>query len=305
MDKKNLKKVIFTTITGGYDYIPQPRVIAKDFEYILFTNDMPEQQLGVWQVRHIPYKSSNNVKLSRWVKTHPHILLDSYDVSLYHDCNVIVDKHEYFDRINELIEENTPIAFMSHIFRHCIYEEGFEVMYLNIEKVLKVLREMAHIKHDNYPVNNGLVEANCIYRNHHDPKVIQFCEKWWYMIDNYTQRDQLSCNYVAWKCGLEIEYILPKGNSTRNHPYIHCNKHQQKKINIDKIIWYGSMKDRFKSHAQKHYNRFVSSKCFSTTELFSYAMIIIIRKYYSMVALKYKVATKIKNAFSEYRTKHK
>lgn len=287
--RKSIKKVIYTTITGDYDKLPQPIIIANDFDYILFTNDMPEQQFGVWQVRHIPYQNSNNVKLSRWVKTHPHILLKEYDVSLYHDGNVIIDNNAFYNRINQLIDENTLAAFMCHLYRHCIYEEGFEVISLDLDKIGKVLREIAHIKHDGYPPDNGLVEANCILRRHHDASVIKFCEEWWYMINHYAQRDQLSCNYVAWKCGIDIEYILPSGFNTRNHPYLHCNKRKNIQ-NIRKIIWW-SLKDQFCSHARKYYDRFVSSQSRSFQEYYSFLMVILIRKYYGIVSIKYRVST--------------
>lgn len=278
---------------GKYDQIQQPEIIAEGYDYILFTNDIPEQRLGVWQIRNIPYKCDNNTKLARWVKTHPHILLKDYDVSLWHDCNVQVDEPKYFERINELISENVPIASMVHIYRHCIYDEAFEILYLNIDNINHVLHEVRFIKHNGYPSKNGLTETNCILRRHNEKKVRFFCEEWWHMINRFSKRDQLSCNYVAWKCGLEIKYILPSGYSTRNHPYVHCTNHIQKK-NIDDVIWYGSLKDRFKKHVQKHYNRFVNSKPYSLEEYYSYLVIIILRKYYSMVSLKYKISTLIK-----------
>ena len=298
MNELNLrnKKVIYTAMTGQYDKIFQPSVIAKGFDYIMFTNDLPEQKHGIWQIRNIPYQNSNNTKVARWVKTHPHILLSEYDVSLWHDGNVEVDSPQYFNRINKLISDKILIASMDHIHRHCIYDEAFEIIYLNLDRIGKVLREIAHIKHDGYPINNGLIETNCILRHHNDPKVIQFCENWWTMIDRYSLRDQLSCNYVSWKFGLEIVHILPNSYSTRNHPSIHCNKHV-KKINLNDIIWYGSLKDRFAERIHNHYNRFINSKNYSLKENFSYIIIIAIRKYFSLVVIKYKLGTWLKTCY--------
>ena len=286
-------------MTGNYDELRQPTVIAEGFDYVLFTNDMPEQRIGIWQVRNIPYINRNNTRVARWVKTHPHVLLCEYDVSLWHDANVQVDKPEYFHQIKELISSKVLIASMDHIHRHCIYKEAFEIIYLNLDKMKKVLQEIAHIKHNGYPINNGLIETNCILRFHKDHKVIQFCENWWTMIDRYSSRDQLSFNYVAWKCDMDIMLILPQGSSTRNHPYIHCNMHQRRST-IDDIIWYGSIKDKFATHAQKYYIQFTSSKKYSIAEYYSYAMMYIIRKYYSLVEKKYKIATRIKKALSHY-----
>ena len=65
-------------------------------------------------------------------------------------------------------------------------------------------------------------------------------------------------------------------------------------------IWYGSIKDKFATHAQKYYSQFTSSKKYSIAEYYSYAMMYIIRKYYSLVEKKYKIATRIKKALSHY-----
>lgn len=289
-------KVIYSAMTGQYDEVLQPKIIAEGFDYILFTNDYTEGKYGIWQVRNIPYHSSNNTKVARWVKTHPHLLLPEYDVSLWHDGNVQVDSIDYYCRINELISENVLMASMDHIHRQCIYDEAFEIMYLNIDSICHVLNEVCHIKHDDYPTQNGLIETNCILRMHQDQSVIEFCEGWWAMIDRYSLRDQLSCNYVAWKLGLDIKYILPQGFSTRNHPYIHCNKHQRK-TTIDDVIWYGSLKDRFAAYVRKHYDKFIYSKKYSFKEYYSYIMIIIIRKYYSLVVMKYKLGTWLKTQY--------
>lgn len=294
MDINNYKKVIYTTITGGYDQIFQPNIIAEDFDYILFTNDIPEQQLGMWKVKAIPYNDKNNIKLSRWVKTHPHTLLPEYDYSLYLDSNIIVDQYKFFDRINELIKNNTQLGIMNHLHRNCIYEEGFEVLYLNLAQVSKVMREMVHIKHQGYPVHNGLVEANCILRSHHDQLVKQFCEDWWYMIDHYAQRDQLSCNFVAWKCGLTIEHILPLGYNTRNHPYIHCVRHNPRH-DINRLIWYDPLKEYFKKHAKPYYQRFIAAPNYSFKEFLNFIMVILIRKYYSLIMIKYRLSTRLKS----------
>lgn len=290
------KFVIYTALVGNYDTICQPKVIAEDFDYVLFTNDIPEQRLGVWQVKGIPYHHKNNTKVARWVKTHPHLLLQEYEVSLWHDANVHVDQQDYFIRIRELIDKGVLIASMDHVIRHCIYEEGFTVLYSNLDKVGKVMREMAHLKHDGYPVNNGLTETNCMLRRHQESRVNQFCDGWWAMIDKYSLRDQLSCDYVARKYRLKIEHILPEGLNARKHFSIHCEGHQSHN-DINRMIWVNPLGARFKVQSKKFYDSFISSENYSFKEFFSLLTIVIIRYYFSLVTVKYRICTRLKRSF--------
>jgi hypothetical protein len=49
-------------------------------------------------------------------------------------------------------------------------------------------------------------------------------EKWWEMILNYSRRDQLSFNYIAWKYNLN--YTTLPWNEIENN-FIHLNKHNK------------------------------------------------------------------------------
>ena len=54
MGKMN-RYVIYTAVVGNYDEIKQPQVVDNRFDYILFSNDIKEKNVGIWQVRPIPY----------------------------------------------------------------------------------------------------------------------------------------------------------------------------------------------------------------------------------------------------------
>jgi len=53
-------------------------------------------------------------------------------------------------------------------------------------------------------------------------------EKWWNEINNFSQRDQLSLNFVIWKEGIKIKYIskafileyFKKTKHLKNYRYI-------------------------------------------------------------------------------------
>lgn len=50
-----------------------------------------------------------------------------------------------------------------------------------------------------YPENNGLISTGVILRRHNDPKIIETMDAWWNEVENFSKRDQMSFNYIAWK----------------------------------------------------------------------------------------------------------
>ena len=57
---------IYTALTGGYDTLRQPESVRKDADYFCFSNDIPEEHVGVWQIRPITFSGSNPVLASRF-----------------------------------------------------------------------------------------------------------------------------------------------------------------------------------------------------------------------------------------------
>ena len=62
--------------------IPQPEVVDERFDFVLFTNEVDEAKVGVWEVRPIDYKNRDTTRVARYIKTHPESLLPEYNVSV-------------------------------------------------------------------------------------------------------------------------------------------------------------------------------------------------------------------------------
>ena len=221
-----MKKVVYSAIVGDYDSIVQPLVLAEEFDYILFSNDIHESHIGVWQIRKIPYYNKDNIRIARWVKTHPYTLLQDYKYSIWIDSNVIIKSEEVYKHTDNLFNQGVLISSMAHYERTCIYEECLEVAVKKRDSLHKILPEYLFLKHHQYPYMNGLCETNFVFRNHQDPKIQKLCEDWWKMIDKFSRRDQLSFNYVIWANKLSLDLFLGKMYCTRNHPFFECHLHK-------------------------------------------------------------------------------
>ena len=213
-------------MVGGYDEIMQPVVVDDRFEYILFSNDIKEDRVGVWQVRPIAYTNPDNTRICRYVKTHPEELLLGYDASVWMDSNIRIMTSAVYERIIELYESGSVIASMNHPLRDCIYDEAFEVMYIRYERE-KVVVDWCHkLRKENYPKHNGLYETNVMFRKHNTSLISETNVMWWDCIEKYSKRDQLSFNYVLWKLGVKCECFLGKHKCVHNSTDFSYIEHQ-------------------------------------------------------------------------------
>lgn len=221
---------IYTACIGGYDNIVQPEVINESFDYILFTDEVNVERIGVWQVRNVEYTNSDKTRIARYVKTHPHELLSQYKATLWMDANVQIVSKKIYDRFVLLYEQNMDVASICHPFRNCIYDEAFEVSYSKkygrLEHDYIAIDWCHHIYKEQYPRHNGLYETNILFRRNIDI-VNKANDLWWQCINKYSKRDQLSCNYALWKNKIKMEYYLPVGEHAQHSNGVRYIPHDQ------------------------------------------------------------------------------
>jgi len=221
---------IYTACIGGYDNVVQPEVIDKRFDYILFTDDVKKQRFGVWQVLPVGYTNADKTRIARYVKTHPHELLYQYKATLWMDANVQIVSRNIYERFIQLYEVGADVASICHPFRNCIYDEAFEVSYSKkygrLEHDSIAVNWCHYIYNEQYPRHNGLYETNILYRRKIDV-VNNANNLWWQCINEYSKRDQLSCNYALWKNQIKMEYFLPAGEHALHSNNVRYLPHDQ------------------------------------------------------------------------------
>lgn len=223
--EEEMKKVIYTCITGNYDSLPQPLVTDASFDYICFSNDIKEDKAGIWQVRPIPYCNSDKTRLSRYVKLQPHKVLQEYDVSIWMDANINIIDDRFYSIVNDKIDSGTLMAQVPHPQRDCVYEE-ITKCYKDVRIGLyDALRQRIHLQKEGFPRHFGMMENNLILRRHNDPEVIHISDEWWKEYLKYSLRDQLSLMPVCWKEGFRPDLLLGEGNNARNVPYLAITRH--------------------------------------------------------------------------------
>ena len=231
---------IYTVLAGNsYDSIKQFDSISDDVDYICFVKkgQKNKEVNGIWRVEEIDYDAKDNGRLSRYPKLQPHkTFLSDYEYSLYIDGNIIIKNDYVYQRIDELINCGTKIALLKHPFRDCVYQEAYVCIASMKGGWLDILRQIFFLKRNSIPKHNGLYEANVIFRKHNDADVIAMDELWWETFMKYSKRDQLSLVYALSKYKGKIDFFLPPGQTTRNHPSFEKISHLPQKPSTGKKV---------------------------------------------------------------------
>ena len=208
------KYVVYTSLVGSYDEIRQPLTVDGRFDYILFSDSLSVDRIGVWQVHPIPQLEGNDRLRSRYVKCHPAKVLSDYEASMYIDANIQIAAQGVYDRFYELIKDGVEWGGIQHPDQDCSYEEICAIVDLKWVHDYDVVDWYGRMKKDGFPEDWGLYENNVIFRRH-TSKVSDIGDFWWQTLINGCKRDQFSLMYALWKFRPSMAYFLPKGEFPR------------------------------------------------------------------------------------------
>jgi hypothetical protein len=198
------KNCVFTAIIGDYDgLISSIYPKLPDWDYICFT-DNADIKSDFWRVIYINNDIKSyieNIKLARYYKTNFYKYLSSYENLIWTDARITItnDINEYLKNL-----EDNDIVFLKHPDASNILQEFDRVVKGNIEKQKMIDNIKQRYAEFGYNYDNGLISSGVmLFKN--NKKTIKFFSEWWYEIENYSHRDQLSGNFVLWR-NSEIKY---------------------------------------------------------------------------------------------------
>lgn len=229
-----MKKVIYTTIFGGYDNLVEPHYKPEGWDFICFTD--ADLKSDTWKIVKKPLVYTDNTRTAKRFKVLPHEYLDKYDYSIFIDGNMTI-RNNPDDLIDKYLS-NSNVAFFDHSqnildSNNCAYKEADYIFYLGQknngnykDNPVLIQNQMNRYKKEKYPENNGLITGMVILRKHNKTDCKKVMSKWWEEIKYNSKRDQLSFNYSAWKTGVKFNYM--DGDSRDNKYFISLGKHTGK-----------------------------------------------------------------------------
>lgn len=214
-------KVIYTCVTNNYDFIKHSYYNTQDFDYVYFgetpINDPNWIFIDISKI--IPILGiKDNIKISRFFKTHPHIFFKNYEMSLWIDGNIdIID--DPIDICNLLYDEDYMLI-SKHPQRDSVYSQVQVCKAMNKDKIENINKLIQYLKQNGFKDSTGLVQSGLIVRKHNNKQCIELMQNWWKLIKEFSCRDQLSFNYCIQK--LHANILIIEWNNFQNK-YIQWN----------------------------------------------------------------------------------
>ena len=215
--RRRKKIAIYTAICSGYDSIKLPNTLDSRFDYILFS-DKPAPDTGVWQVRPITYYHQDAARRARYVKTHPHLLLDDYDIAIWIDAHIMI-LGDIYPMVASFLASKSPVGAVPHPGRTSVYEELEACIQRKIDDAETMREQIARYRAAGFD-HSDLIETNLMMFCLPDERTRAFLDIWWREIDSHSKRDQLSVNYALEKAEIRWHRLTQRPQSARDHPQL-------------------------------------------------------------------------------------
>jgi hypothetical protein len=217
----NLRLCVYTCLIGATEMLnEQPVAAASSIPFICFTDD-PDRRSQTWQMRPIsPLFELDPVRSQRAVKLRPHEYLPNFDVSLYIDNSVLLDKLP-----EDLIAEHLPqsgLCLAEHSFRDTVLDEFLAVSTDGLDDQTRIFEQLNH-----YALScpDVLQEkpywGGILLRDHRNPALRDMLELWFAHVQRYSRRDQLSINFALRRAGLTPDVLSIDNHRSSYHTWPH------------------------------------------------------------------------------------
>lgn len=226
------KIVVYTAITNNRDPL-QNEQNTKGADFICFTDDSNSKS-DTWQIRkacNLFLDPNRNAKIHKilahkYLNKYKYIIWMDANVSLAVSARILVDKY---------LKKNKIALFKHNTGRDCIYEEAETCKNLKLDSISLIDEQTAYYKKEGCPEHGGLFECTILLRKN-CKEVIRFNDFWWAEICRYSERDQLSFNYLLHKLNIKVgsmagDIINNKYFKKVLHPRPVTNKEENDKKN--------------------------------------------------------------------------
>lgn len=189
---------IYTAIFSQYDELKEPRIITPGWRYICYTDQ--DLKSDIWEVQKMPLLPEGPQRTARYYKIlfHRHI---KDDQSIYVDGSFLIncDLNDWWKRFTP------PMTCIKHPIRNCVYEEAQTVIKNKRKGTERIDEQMTDYARLSIPKRNGVIQSGILMREKH-PDSIALCERWWWHLQEYSARDQLS--FAAASYSLPIHHLI-------------------------------------------------------------------------------------------------
>ena len=217
----DLKIVFYTAIVNGYDDLPEHQTIPINADFVCFTNNTVTDP-GIFRIQSLPIYYHEPARISRFIKTHPNLFFEDYDISVWIDANLTLTDN--FTSYLKKVIDGWPLATWKHPFRSSVYEEFRACLKADKDSSDIMSMQIERYKSLGF-TDNRLYETSIVIRRHNSD-ISQLIDRlWWSEIQNGSIRDQLSLPFVTHSIGFQPAVIRDDTINMRNDSVVFYRNH--------------------------------------------------------------------------------
>jgi hypothetical protein len=215
--------VAFTAITGDYDTLRVPRTLDPEIDYVCFS-DTPRSDLGLFEIRALPFRHDDPVRAARHVKTHPHLLFPDHDIAIWMDATIVIAS-DVKPLIANLMAAGQPVGGIPHPRRHAVYDEAYHCARCRKDDLAVIAAQAARYLAAGVPKELAVSDTSFMIWNLRHAAAAAVLDTWWNEIESGSRRDQISFNYALWRQGQDWLRLFEPKPGTRQFPGLILRTH--------------------------------------------------------------------------------
>lgn len=213
---KDIKLAIYRCAIGDYDILLSERIIIKDADYFLFT-DNAELNIYPYKTIHVDIIDDNPSLTNRSIKLKIPDILKEYDLTVYLDSNIaILDNLNFI--VDEFLSTGKEMGSFAHPYALSIEEE--------INMCIRYGKADKSVLHEEIEYYNSLPDLprprlsdnSILLRKKPDKNMLNAMKYWYEMVKKYSGRDQISLPSVKSKFNIKDHFFSFSPRSPGN-PY--------------------------------------------------------------------------------------
>jgi hypothetical protein len=242
-------KIVYTCIIDGYDDLKEPINLPphahQNFKFICYSDnpniktinafeeEIPRDK-SIWEIHPIKEWQETPAKTARWHKINFHKTIGQDCMWIDGTFFINQDLNRWWRRYND-----HQFTVIRHPFDDCAYKDIQSCIGGGKGDMFKLMQQAMTYKNEGLPKHSGLIASGILHRRMND-NTKKFCERWWDEVEKYTERDQPSFTYTAWKYPTDISIIdwdYTQRDEFIHVPHVHKTHQRQNRFkSIKKMI---------------------------------------------------------------------
>lgn len=207
MQEKPLRIAIYTAIFGNKD--DAPRLVNAEFDLrgdfdLICVTDNPDLKSDDYRMIPVQAQFSDVTKNARAVKINGFEGIADYDVAIWHDSSVRMDKAA-LPELAKFGTENMISAF--HHRRCCIYLEAIGCIDQQKDSPIRITMQMFRYFLDGMPASDWFQETTIVVYQCRTYLKSELQTIWWNEVRNRSRRDQIALAYAKWKAKVKVQLL--------------------------------------------------------------------------------------------------